>query len=229
MSRTGDAAVVRDAFEAVPWPMADSLDLVDRETAASAAMGRLRAVLRHALAAQPDLAIVPEQADRFAASDAALSTTTLCVAVLSPADGEFSYATCGHPPPLLADSGGTTGVIPVPRSAALAPGDVSLLTTLAAWRQPLPLTSLGIESPATRDAVPTLRHAFGDWLELLGIAFGDRQLAELAIAEVVTSAVEHAYPPGVPGTVRCRWRCSSPTSSGSAIRRRTPECGSCTG
>jgi anti-sigma regulatory factor (Ser/Thr protein kinase)/anti-anti-sigma regulatory factor len=269
-------------------------DVADRGTAASAAMGRLRAILTHALTVQPDLAAVLTQADRFAAGDAALDTTTLCIALLDPADGTLSYATCGHPPPLLADSGGTArflpgtgarplgvgaalsplsaalpepssaGVIPVPRSAVLAPGDVLLLytdglverlgrtlddgmadlaivagdsvanrtltawaagtpaerasqltvelltragygddvTTLAAWRQPLPLTSLGIESPADRDAVTTLRHAFGDWLESLGIAFGDRQLAELAIAEVVTNAVDHAYPPGKPGVVR---------------------------
>lgn len=269
-------------------------DVADQGTAASAAMGRLRAVLRHALAVQPDLAAVLDQANRFAASDAALSATTLCVAVLSPTDGKLSYATCGHPPPLLADASGTarflpgtgarplgagialvpvstalpdpssSGVMPVIGSAVLAPGDVLLLysdglverpgrtlddgmadlaivagdsvanrtltawaagtpaerashltvelltragygddvTTLAAWRQPLPLTSLGIESPAGRDAVTRLRHAFGDWLESLGVAFGDRQLAELAIAEVVTNVVEHAYPPGMPGPVR---------------------------
>jgi anti-anti-sigma factor len=269
-------------------------DVADRGTAASAAMGRLRAVLRHALTVQPDLAVVLDQADRCAASDATLSATTLCIAVLSPADGELWYATCGHPAPLLADPVGRTrplpgtaarplgtraafpasaappgspssGLTPVLGSAVLAPGDILLMysgglvkrpghtlddgvadlalvtgdavanrtlttwaagatpaervsqltvelltragysddvTTLAAWRQPLPLTSLGLGVPVGPDAVATLRRAFNEWLETLGIAFGDRQLAELAIAEVVSNAVEYAYPPSKPGQVR---------------------------
>jgi len=268
-------------------------DVADRGTAASAAMGRLRSLLRHALTVQPDLAAALGQADRCAASDATLRATTLCIAVLSPADGRFSYATCGHPPPLLVDAAGTTRSLPgtearplgtdaVPltplaapadtpsgatfafRSAVLALGEVLLLysdglvkrpgrtlddgmadlaivagdavanrtlttwaagtpaervgqlavelltstgyvddvTTLAIWRQPLPLTSLGVEAPAGPDTVNALRRAFSKWLETLGVAFGDRQLAELAIAEVVANAVEHAYQPGRPGPVR---------------------------
>lgn len=271
-----------DWFDAFPLPDGRIAlmvgDVADRGTAASAAMGRLRAVLTHALTVQQDLAAVLIAADRFAAGDAALGTTTLCIGVLNPADWAFSYATCGHPPPLLTDSGGTARFLPgtgarplgagvdspVLRSAVLAPGDVLLLysdglveragrtlddgmadlaivagdsvanrslrtwaagtpaerasqltvelltragyaddvTTLAAWRQPVPLPPLTIESPASRDAVPTLRRAFGDWLESLGIALGDRHLAELSIAEVVTNAVDHAYPPGMPGPVR---------------------------
>jgi len=273
-------------------------DVAEHGAAAAAAMGRLRAVLGHALTVQPDLAAVLDQADRYAGSDAVLRATTLCIAVLNPADGEFWYATCGHPPPLLADPAGSTrflpgtgagplgagaalipapaappdpaapqdplsGVTPVFKSAVLAPGEVLLLysdglvvrpgrtlddgmadlalvagdsvanrplvtwaagtpaervsqltvelltrfgysddvTTLAVWRQPLPLPSLGIELPAGPDAVTALRRALGGWLEPIGIAFGDRQLAELAIAEVVSNVVEHAYPPGMPGPV----------------------------
>ena len=270
-------------------------DVADRGVAASAAMGGLRAVLRHALTSQPDLAIALAQADRFAAGEPALYATTLCVAVLRPADGEFCYATCGHPAPLLAAPDGTarflpgTGAKPLGtgtglsagdaaaadpasargahpgfRAAVLGPGEVLLLytdglversgrtledgladlaivagdaltnrtlaargagtpaervsrltvelltragygddvTTLAAWRQPVPLAPLDIERPAEPGAVGTLRRAFSDWLEGVGIALGDRQLAELAIVEAVTNAVEHAYPPGGPGTVR---------------------------
>jgi anti-anti-sigma factor len=269
-------------------------DVADRGVAASAAMGRLRTVLKHALTVQPDLAAVLAEADQFAANDATLSTATLCVAVLRPTDGEFRYATCGHPPPLLAARDGTarflpvtgasplgagtgpltahsasrgsrpsTGMPPVLGSAVLGSGEVLLLytdglierpgrtlddgmadlaivagdavanatlaswapappaervsqltvelltrggysddvTTLAVWRQPTPLPPLDIELPTSPGAVVTLRRAFSDWLEALGIALADRQFAELAIVEVVTNAVEHAYPPGGSGPV----------------------------
>ncbi len=270
-------------------------DVADRGVAASAAMGRLRTVLKHALTVQPDLAAVLVEADQFAAGDAALSTATLCVAVLRAADGEFRYVTRGHPPPLLATRDGTAryltgtgasplavgtgpltahaashgpwsspGMPPVLGSAVLGSGEVLLLytdglverpgrtlddgladlaivagdamanatlaswapappaervsqltvelltrtgysddaTTLAVWRQPTPLPSLDIESPASPEAVITLRRAFSGWLETLGIALADRQFAELSIVEVVTNAVEHAYPPDTPGPVR---------------------------
>jgi anti-sigma regulatory factor (Ser/Thr protein kinase)/anti-anti-sigma regulatory factor len=76
------------------------------------------------------------------------------------------------------------------------------VTTVALWHQPGPLTSLDVEVPARPDAVSTLRRSLSDWLEGIGAALGDRQLAELAITEVVTNAVEHAYPRGRPGSVR---------------------------
>lgn len=264
--------------------------VADRGTAASAAMGRLRAVLRHALALEPDLTAALAQADRFAAGEDALTAATLCVAVLRPADGELRYVTCGHLPPLVAAADGTARYLPgtgarplavgggLPAapggagsvlsqavgSAVLGPGEVLLLytsglvqrpgrtldggladlavvagdavatpalaawrpgtpaervshlavelltragyaddvTTLAVWRETAPPAPLDVELTAGPGAVAALRRAFGDWLEALGVAFGDRQLADLAVAEVVGNAVEHAYPPARPGPVR---------------------------
>jgi anti-anti-sigma factor len=290
---SADEAAGGDWFDAFPLPderIAVMVgDVPDRGVAASAAMGRLRAMLRHALMVRPDLATVLAQADQFAAVDTVLRTATLCVAVLRPADGEFSYATCGHPAPLLAAADGTTrflprttasplgtgkepgaagpgahGAAPVLGSAVLGPGEVLLLysdglverpgrtlddgmadlaivagdsianralaawgtgtpaerashlpvemlarggyrddvTTVAVWRQPDPLIPLDIEVPASLGAVTTLRRALAGWLDELGAALGDRQLAELAVSEVVTNAVEHAYPPGLSGPVR---------------------------
>jgi anti-sigma regulatory factor (Ser/Thr protein kinase) len=274
-----------DWFDAFPLPggrVALMLgELAERGVAASAAMGRLRAVFRHALTLHTDLPAVLDEADRFAAGDAALTVATLCVAVLDAAGGEFRYATCGHPPPLLVAADGTARFLPgtggrplavgassglsaVPRSACLQPGEVLLLytdglverpgrarsdgmadlaivagdavanralaawatgtpaerasqltvelltragygddvTTVAAWRQPAPTAALDIELLASPDAARTLRHALSDWLAALGVALGDRQLAELAVAEALANAVEHAYPPGAPGPVR---------------------------
>ena len=76
------------------------------------------------------------------------------------------------------------------------------VTTLAVWRQDAPCPPLDMELTASRDAVPELRHALDDWLDALGVAYGDRQLAGLSATEAVTNAVEHAYPAGRPGTVR---------------------------
>src|SRR5262249_53482192 len=81
------------------------------------------------------------------------------------------------------------------------PGYGDDVTTLAVWRQPAPTTPLDVELPAGPGAVVALRRAFSDWLEGLGVGFGGRQLAELAIAEALTNAVEHAYPAGRRGPV----------------------------
>jgi anti-sigma regulatory factor (Ser/Thr protein kinase) len=261
-------------------------EVADRGTAASAAMGRLRGWLRHALTAGPDLTAALGQVDRFAAGDDALTAATLCVAVLSTADGELQYVTCGHPPPLLAAADGTARFLPGTGGRPLAVGNDALasgsplspalgsavlgssevlllytdglvkragrtlgdgladlalvagdavanralaawgpgspaerasqltvelltgagysddMTTVAVWRQPAPSAPLDVELPASMETVVTLRRAFSDWLEALDVALGDRQFAELAVAEVVGNAVEHAYPSGTSGPVR---------------------------
>ena len=243
-------------------------------------------MLGDALNQEASLSAVLARADRFAAGNADLRAATLCVAVLEPASGRLHYATCGHPPPLVAAPDGSArhlpatggsplGIGPVPAgddagsraeigTAVLGPGEVLLLyteglvkrpartlgdgmadlevvagdaaanpalaargadtpaervsyltvellarggfyddvTTLAVWRQPEPYPPLDVELTATPGAVSGLRQALDDWLEVLGVAFGDRQLAELSASEAVTNAVEHAYPAGRPGTVR---------------------------
>jgi anti-anti-sigma factor len=139
-----DQAAGGDWFDAIP--LRDGRvalvvgDVVGHGVAASAAMGQLRAVLRHVLTVEPDPAVALGQLDGFAASDPALRAATSCVAVLSPTDGALRYATCGHPPPLVVAPDGTTrflpatgsgplgtGSVPVLGSAALAAGEVVLL------------------------------------------------------------------------------------------------------
>ena len=119
-------------------------DVVGHGVAASAAMGQLRAVLSERLMAQPNLAVVLEQVDTFAARNRALRAATLCLVLLNPGTGKLQYATCGHPPPLAVGADGSTrylartGMGPLgsragtrataaPASELLAPGETLLL------------------------------------------------------------------------------------------------------
>jgi anti-anti-sigma factor len=90
--------------------------------AASAAAGRLRVVLREALATGAGLAAVVARADRLAAGDPDLRAATLCVTVLEPAGGRLRYATCGHLPPLVATPDGTARHLPGTRGRPLGTG-----------------------------------------------------------------------------------------------------------
>jgi anti-anti-sigma factor len=139
-----DQAAGGDWFDAIPLPGGRIAlvvgDVVGHGVAASAAMGQLRAVLKHVLATEPGLAAALAQADMFASAEPALLAATLCVAVLDPADGALVYATCGHPEPLVVAANGTprflpgtgggplgTGPAPELATGTMEPGDLLLL------------------------------------------------------------------------------------------------------
>ncbi|HEY6789069.1 MAG TPA: SpoIIE family protein phosphatase [Trebonia sp.] len=270
-----------DWFDAVPLPGGSVGlvvgDVVGHGVEAAAAMGQLRAVLRHVLGGQPDPAAALAQLDAFAAADPALRAATVCVVVLDPATGGVRYCACGHPPPLVISPGGAARYLPasgsgplgtgagiVGESTVLAAGEIILLysdgliqrpgrtveqgmaelatvagdaatgralpaapgataaervgqltvelltrtghaddvTTLAAQRLPAAPAPLDLELPAVPGTVISLRRELDGWLAEIGVAAEDRQVPELAVTEVVTNAVEHAYQPEHPGTVR---------------------------
>ena len=143
-----DQAAGGDWFDAIPVPGGTVAlvvgDVVGHGVAASAAMGQLRAVLTERLTGEPDLAVVLDQVDTFAARNRPLRAATLCLVVLNPGTGELRYATCGHPPPLAIGADGSarylarTGMgplgsragsrtVPVPASELLAPGETVFL------------------------------------------------------------------------------------------------------
>ncbi|MFI7599864.1 SpoIIE family protein phosphatase [Actinoplanes sp. NPDC049681] len=115
-------------------------DVVGHGVTASGVMGQLRAVLRDRLDDGADIGEALGAADRFARRLPAAHATTVCLALLDPADGTLTYCTAGHPAPLVvaADGGtrflattgaaplGTGGGFPV-RTGRLGVGDLLLL------------------------------------------------------------------------------------------------------
>ena len=83
-------------------------DVVGHGVAASAAMGQLRAVLKHIVIASADLASAVKSVDAYAAAERSLRAATVAILAVDPASGRFEYCLCGHPPPLVVASDGST-------------------------------------------------------------------------------------------------------------------------
>jgi serine phosphatase RsbU (regulator of sigma subunit)/anti-sigma regulatory factor (Ser/Thr protein kinase) len=75
------------------------------------------------------------------------------------------------------------------------------VTILAAERLPQPVPELRLELRSERASVTTAREAFTGWLSQLDATAEDREALHLAVVEIITNAIEHAYPKGEPGTV----------------------------
>jgi serine phosphatase RsbU (regulator of sigma subunit)/anti-sigma regulatory factor (Ser/Thr protein kinase)/ABC-type transporter Mla MlaB component len=75
------------------------------------------------------------------------------------------------------------------------------VTALAAQRLPEPSAPLQLELPATLDALTTARHALTQWMQAIDPVTEDRAALQLAVAEILLNAIEHAYPPGKTGVI----------------------------
>jgi anti-sigma regulatory factor (Ser/Thr protein kinase)/anti-anti-sigma regulatory factor len=75
------------------------------------------------------------------------------------------------------------------------------VTTLAAERLAAAVPELHLDLPGEAGTVRAARRAFSDWLSQLDPLLLDQDALLLATTEIVTNAVEHAYPPGQPGPV----------------------------
>jgi len=269
-----------DWFDAIP--LADGTvalivgDVVGHGVAASAAMAQLRAVLNELLAAEPDLSQVLARTDAFASRSPALRAATLALAVLDPGEGTMRYTTCGHPPPLVVGTDGSsrflpgsgtgplgTGAPPTLTTATVGRGELVLLysdglierpnrtvhegltelakvasdaavnrtlladigattaervcqltvelltrtgyaddvTTLAAQRLAEPVPALSLELRSEVASLAEVRRSFTQWLSHIDAGTEDWDALMLAVIEIVTNAIEHAYPAGAPGPV----------------------------
>ncbi|MGI5499846.1 SpoIIE family protein phosphatase [Lentzea sp. CA-135723] len=139
-----DQAAGGDWFDAIALPDGTVAlvvgDVVGHGVAASAAMGQLRAVLKHLLFTTDDLSAVLEQVNAFARREKALRACTLAVLRIDPRTGRFTYSLCGHPAPLVLHHDGSTsylddstggplgvGRTPVVASGQLGENDLVLL------------------------------------------------------------------------------------------------------
>jgi PAS domain S-box-containing protein len=75
------------------------------------------------------------------------------------------------------------------------------VTTLAAQRLAEPAPALQLELQSTLSALTQVRRALADWLQLIDASAEDRAALQLAVAEIVSNAAEHAYPVGQPGQI----------------------------
>ncbi|MGY1734079.1 SpoIIE family protein phosphatase [Geodermatophilus sp. SYSU D01045] len=76
------------------------------------------------------------------------------------------------------------------------------VTTLAAHRLPEPVPALHVETTTDHGSIRGLRRTVDAWMDTLDPADDDRDAVELAMWEAIANAVDHAYPPGLPGPVR---------------------------
>ena len=84
-------------------------------------------------------------------------------------------------------------------SQAAQPGEV---VTLAAEWLTDPVAGLDLELPAILPSLRTARHTFAGWLSQLDPLTQDQDTLQLAVGEIVSNAIEHAYLAGQPGLVR---------------------------
>src|SRR5271166_3296179 len=75
------------------------------------------------------------------------------------------------------------------------------ITALAAQRLADPVPSLRLELPSERASLTTARDAFAGWLSRLDVAAEDWEALHLALVEVFTNAIEHAYTRDQPGII----------------------------
>jgi anti-sigma regulatory factor (Ser/Thr protein kinase)/anti-anti-sigma regulatory factor len=111
-----------------------------------------------------------------------------------------------------ADAAGTLGVLGSDPAAAervcqltverlTRAGHADDITALAAQWLADPVPALHLELPSRRPSLTKARDAFAGWLSRLGAAADDWEALHLAMVEVFTNAIEHAYPHDHPGSV----------------------------
>ena len=101
-------------------------------------------------------------------------------------------------------------------------GHADDITALAAQWLADPVPALHLSLPSERTSLTTARDAFADWLSRLDATADDWEALHLAMVEVFTNAIEHAYPRDErrddrarrdPGGATAAWRAWSPTTA----------------
>lgn len=173
-------------------------DIAGHGVRAAALMGELRVLFEEEVRRSGDIVAALELLDGRAGRTAHARATTLCVAVLEPADGRLVYCTAGHPPPLLVQPDGETVYLPTTGAGALGAGlpfttgvhdlgedDVLLLYTDGIVERPgrsAAQNSLDL-SRAAGESVAASRAAGDHVVETLCRNVIEQLLAETAVAD----------------------------------------------
>ena len=99
------------------------------------------------------------------------------------------------------DPGAAERVCQLSVEALTRTGHTDDITALAAQWLADPVPPLQLALPSARSSLTTARDAFADWLSRLDATADDWEALHLAMVEVVTNAIEHAYPREAPGII----------------------------
>ena len=124
-----DVGVGGDWFDVIPLSCGRVAmvigDVMGRGLRAAAAMGKLRTAVR----TLASLDVLPEDllshVDRVTQDDDQIQLATCVYAVFDPVERSLSYATAGHPPPILHAPGVPAALLPQPSGAPLGVGGVA--------------------------------------------------------------------------------------------------------
>ena len=100
-----------------------------------------------------------------------------------------------------ADPGAAERVCQLSVEVLTRTGHTDDITALAAQWLADPVPPLQLALPSTRSSLTTARDAFADWLSRLDTTADDWEALHLAMVEMVTNAIEHAYPREAPGII----------------------------
>jgi anti-sigma regulatory factor (Ser/Thr protein kinase) len=100
-------------------------DVMGRGLRAAAAMGQLRTAVRTLAVLDHLPEDVLRHLDDLAQGTAQVQLATCVYAVYDPVERELSFATAGHPPPVLREPDGSTTLLPQPSGAPLGVGGVA--------------------------------------------------------------------------------------------------------
>ena len=119
-----------------------------------------------------------------------------------PADGPNKHGPHKHGPNEHgADPGAAERVCQLSVEVLTRTGHTDDITALAAQWLADPVPPLQLTLPSTRSSLTTARDAFADWLSRLDATADDWEALHLAMVEMVTNAIEHAYPREAPGII----------------------------
>jgi anti-anti-sigma factor len=117
------------------------------------------------------------------------------------ADAAANRALTNLPDEQAADPGAAERVCQLSVELLTRTGHTDDITALAAQWLAEPVPPLQLVLPSARSSLTTVRDAFADWLSRLDATAEDWEALHLAMVEVVTNAIEHAYPREAPGII----------------------------